>query len=236
MSRYAQQIAIPEFGVKGQKKLSDARVLIVGAGGLGTPLMVYLTAVGVGYITIIDGDRVTETNLHRQYCYFYEDLGKYKSQTLAEFSRTQNPSILINNSNEFLRDENAVEIINNHDIICDCTDNISARILINDICGQQKKPLIYASAGGWIGYVAVLHYKKNINLNDIFPIESLLEIDTNNCNNLGIMPTVCGVIASIQATELVKCILNDPLVSDGEIICFDGKKMEFKKFKLQASQ
>ena len=232
MSRYTQQITLPELGLKGQKQLSEARILIIGAGGLGNPLATYLTAMGVGYITIIDGDVISESNLHRQFCFRKDDINKYKSQILAEYLGNQNPDVDIHYFNHFLSEENASDFIQNHDMVCDCTDNVTARILIDKICGEQKKPLIYATVVGWSGYVAVLHYKKGVRLNDIFSTQSLMENPYIDCNNEGVMPSVCGIIATIQATELIKCILEDPFVSDGKIICFDGRKMEFRKFKI----
>ena len=168
MSRYSQQISLPELGKKGQKQLSEARILIIGAGGLGNPLATYLAAMGVGYITIIDGDIISETNLHRQFCFRNKDINKHKSQTLAECLKNQNPGINIDYFNYFLNEDNAGEFIQNHHVVCDCTDNVTARILIDKICGEQKKPLIYATVVGWSGYVAVLHYKKGVELNDIF--------------------------------------------------------------------
>lgn len=233
MLRYSQQISLPELGEKGQKQLSDARILIIGAGGLGNPLATYLTTMGVGYITILDGDIISETNLHRQFYFRDKDIKYHKSQILAESLVSQNPYVTINYANLFLNEANAFEFIKNHDLVCDCTDNVTARILIDKICGEQKKPLIYATVAGWMGYVAVLHYKKGVKLNDIFSLKSLLENQINDCSNIGVMPTVCGIIALIQATELIKCIVDDPFVSDGEIICFDGRKMEFRKFKLK---
>ncbi len=235
MSRYSQQISLPELGKKGQKQLSEARILIIGAGGLGNPLATYLAAMGVGYITITDGDIISETNLHRQFCFWDKDINKHKSQTLAECLKNQNPGLTINYFNHYLNEKNASKFIQNHDVVCDCTDNVTARILIDKICGDKKKPLIYATVVGWSGYVAVLHYKKGIKLNDIFSIESLLKNPIIDCNNVGVMPSVCGIIASIQATELIKCILEDPFVSDGKIICFDGRKMEFRKFKINSN-
>lgn len=235
LSRFTQQISLPEIDLKGQQKLSNARILIIGAGGLGNPLATYLTAMGVGYITIVDGDVISETNLHRQFCFREDDINKHKSQTLAEYLVKQNSEVTINYFNHFLSEENASEFIQNHDMVCDCTDNVSARILIDKICGEKKKPLVYATVVGWMGYVAVLHYKKGVQLNDIFPIESLLKNPLNDCNNVGIMPSVCGIVASIQATELIKCIVDDPDVSDGVIICIDGLKMELRKFKLKTN-
>lgn len=233
MLRYLHQISLSELGVKGQNQLSESRILIIGAGGLGNPLATYLAGMGIGYITILDGDIINETNLHRQFCFRDKDINKHKSQTLAECLKNQNPGITIEYFNQFLNEDNAGEFIQDHDVVCDCTDNVYARILIDKICGEKKKPLIYATVAGWTGYVAVLRYKKGVKLNDIFSLESLLENQINDCSNIGVMPTVCGIIALIQATELIKCIVDDPFVSDGEIICFSGRKMEFRKFKLK---
>ena len=168
MTRYTQQILVPEIGAAGQQKLSSAKALVIGAGGLGTPLSVYLAAAGVGVIGIVDGDVIAITNLHRQFLFTEKETGQLKATVLSGKLMEQNPSIQIHTHAEMLHETNALAWISQYDIVCDCTDNAEARILTDKICGQLNKPLVYAVVKDWEGYVTVLHYKKKIKLENIF--------------------------------------------------------------------
>ncbi|MEO8403431.1 MAG: HesA/MoeB/ThiF family protein [Chitinophagaceae bacterium] len=234
MDRYWQQIAVPEIGSKGQHLLATAKVLLIGAGGLGTPAAIYLAAAGVGTIGLVDGDNVTVSNLSRQFLYHEHETGHPKVSVLANRLRQQNPVIVVREHMEMLNTSNAHDIISAFDIICDCTDNVDARILINQTCAMSHKPLVYAAVKDWEGYVTVLHHRKKIDLQNIFSIQSLLENSSLNCSVTGIVNTTCGIAGSIQATEVIKIIVGLPSELDGSILCFNTLNTVFRTFRLNA--
>jgi molybdopterin/thiamine biosynthesis adenylyltransferase len=233
MSRYTQQILVEELGIGGQIKISNAKVLIVGAGGLGTPVATYLAACGVGTVGVIDGDKISESNLHRQFLYNPVDTTHYKSETLSNRIISQNPEIKVINYTEFLNNDNALSIIKDWDIICDCTDNLQARLLLDETCSTLSIPLIYAAVRGWEGYLTILNFKNKIRLTQIFSIESLKDESENNCNVSGIVGMTCGVLGSLQANEVLKIILDQKSLLDGEILCINTLSNSFRKFKLK---
>lgn len=235
MARYTQQILVEELGISGQLKINNAKVLIVGAGGLGTPVATYLAAGGVGTIGIVDGDKITESNLHRQFLFNPEDKKHFKSETLSNRIITQNPEIKVISYAEFVNTENAISLLKDWDIICDCTDNLQARLLLDQTCFTLSKPLIYAAVRGWEGYLTVLNFKKKIRLTQIFSIEALKDESENNCNVSGIVGMTCGVLGSLQANETIKIILNQKTLLDGEILCINTYSNNFRKFKLKGS-
>lgn len=220
--RYLQQNLVSEFGIDGQSKLSKAKVLIVGAGGLGTPVAAYLAAMGIGTLGIADFDLIQETNLHRQFLFSNEDIGKLKTKVLSTTLVKQNSGIAINCHDVKLDEVNAVGIISGYDLICDCTDNVATRLLLNRICKDLNKDLIYGAVRGWEGYVTILHGKAQINLTDIFSESDLIFESKNNCSVSGVVSTVCGIIGSQQANEAVKLILGLQSNLDGAILCYDG--------------
>jgi molybdopterin/thiamine biosynthesis adenylyltransferase len=234
--RYSKQITVTEIGESGQEKLSHAKILIAGAGGLGTPVASYLAACGVGNIGIVDGDKVVRSNLNRQFAYSADDIGLSKSKQLANRLSVQNPEIAIASFEFFLNQENAAEIIGGYDVVCDCTDNTIARMLIDNTCLLMSKPLIYAGVKEWEGYITVLHYRKGIALSDLFSSESLKEIACNNASQNGIINTTCGIAGSIQATEAIKVILGFESALDGYVLCFNALNQVYKRFIIQKNQ
>jgi len=220
--RYFQQNLVGEFGLNGQSKLRDAKVLIVGAGGLGTPVATYLTAMGVGQIGLADFDVVQETNLHRQFAFSSADIGKLKTKILSEKLVRQNPEIRISCHDVKLTQENAVYTVNDYDLICDCTDNARTRLLLDNICKGLDKKLIYGAVRGWQGYVTILHGNAQIGLTDIFSESDLILESQNNCSVSGVISTICGIIGSQQANEAIKIILGHESNLDGAIFYFDG--------------
>jgi molybdopterin/thiamine biosynthesis adenylyltransferase len=233
MNRYLHQITVPEIGTAGQQQLSAAKVLVIGAGGLGTPVAVYLAAAGVGTIGIADGDRIAVTNLHRQFLYTEKETGQLKATILAAKLQEQNPGVHITADTDMLNETNAVHIIRQYDIICDCTDNADARILIDKTCGQLKKPLVYAVVKDWEAYITVLHHTRKITLAAIFSLQALKENEALNCSVAGIVNTTCGIAASVQATETIKIIIGMPSNLDGGILCLDARLPLFKLLQLQ---
>src|SRR5665213_2463271 len=157
--RYQRQIILKEFGVAGQQKLFDAKVLVVGAGGLGCPLLQYLAAAGVGTIGIIDDDKVALSNLHRQILFSVKDIGKAKSEQAANYLRQLNPEITLIAYNQRITNQNALELMGDFDYVADGTDNFATRYMINDACELLTKPLLYGAISRFEGQVAVLNCK-----------------------------------------------------------------------------
>jgi molybdopterin/thiamine biosynthesis adenylyltransferase len=233
MLRYIQQIAVPEIGAEGQQKLRNAKVLVIGAGGLGTPVAVYLAAAGVGVIGIMDGDKVSVSNLSRQFMYLESDKGKLKAGLLRARLKAQNPAVHIDTIPEMLYADNAASYIGKYDIVCDCTDNAAARTLIDKTCGELKKPLVYAAVRGWEGYLTVLHHTKGISLDKIFSQELMLDPDIINCSAAGIVNATCGIAGSLQAAEVIKIITGLPSKLDGGILTFTIADPVFRLFELK---
>ncbi|MFY8034374.1 MAG: HesA/MoeB/ThiF family protein [Flexibacteraceae bacterium] len=233
MSRYNQQLIVNEIGLLGQQKLSKAKVLIVGAGGLGTPVATYLAAMGVGEIGILDFDTIQESNLHRQFQYSVSDISLSKVEVLSKKLRDQNPTIQINELNVKLNSDNIESIIRTYEIICDCTDNATTRILIDKYCGRLSLPLVYAAVKEWEGYVTVLHGKSKISLSNIFTTEELLGT-AESCSLAGIVSPVCGIIGSIQATEVIKLILSIPSELDGGLYYYNALTSQSRMLKLKS--
>jgi adenylyltransferase/sulfurtransferase len=233
MLRYQKQILLPEIGIYGQNKIADACVLIVGAGGLGTPVATYLTAIGVGKISIFDFDCIHETNLHRQFVYTRNDIGKNKAAVLAFKLRKQNLQITIENYSIKIDESNANEVINKYQIICDCSDNFETRLLLDKVCSNMNKPLIYGAVRDWQGYITVLNFKKKIRLTDIFSKDEMILYENNNCTINGIVSTICGIVGSYQANEVLKLILNLETILDGSILCIDALNHNNKILKLK---
>lgn len=230
--KYLPQMAVSEIGTAGQNRLSEAKILIVGAGGLGTPLATYLVAMGVGTIGIADGDLVSATNLHRQFQYTAQDIGLNKAKILCARLQTLNPDCKMITYPFFVNEDEQI-LQEDYTLICDCTDNAQARIFINYFCQKYHKKLVYGAAKDWQGYVTVLHHTKKITLSDIFEEAMMLQENENNCVITGIVSPVCGVIANLQALEAIKIILKLPSVLDGGILCFHALKNIFKIFHLK---
>jgi molybdopterin/thiamine biosynthesis adenylyltransferase len=233
MKRYLQQIIVPEVGPSGQERIIAAKVLVVGAGGLGTPVAAYLASAGVGTVDIMDGDMVAETNLARQFLYSESDIGCSKAAILAAKLNQQNPAIPTRPIPMMLEEWNAKDIIGQYDIVCDCSDSVDSRLLTDRICDEQQKPLIYAAVRDWEAYVTVLHGKKRIALNAVFSLDLLKENAAMNCSSAGIINTTCGITGSIQANECLKIILGIDSNLDGGILCINGLGPSFRVLALQ---
>ncbi|UQD54934.1 HesA/MoeB/ThiF family protein [Flavobacterium sp. K5-23] len=220
-TRYSRQIILPEIGVLGQQKLQKARVLVIGAGGLGCPVLQNLAAAGVGFIGIVDGDMVEETNLHRQLLYTLKDCGKSKAVTAAEAIQELNPDVEVRVFNEFFKKENAFEIVGDYQIIVDCTDTIGIRYLINDVSIVKNIPVVYASIYKFEGQVSVFNYKNGPSYRCLFPqTESLGSVP--NCVASGVLGVLPNTLGSFQATEVLKIILEIGTVLSGKLLLYDG--------------
>jgi molybdopterin-synthase adenylyltransferase len=204
--RYNRQMMLPELGLKGQEKLKAAKVLFVGAGGLGCPALQYLNAAGIGNIGIIDFDRVEIHNLHRQILFNAEDVGRAKAEAAAEKLRRQNPFTQISVYNEMLEERNAEKLIGEYDLVIDGSDNFMTRYLVNDICVKLGKPLVYGSILGFEGQLALFNYKGGKNLRDIFPLPPDPS-DVPNCDENGVLGMVPGIIGTSMALLAVEVLL-----------------------------
>ena len=227
INRYSRQLMVTDIGAEGQIKIKRAKVLVVGAGGLGCPVLQYLAASGVGTLGIIDFDVVEIHNLHRQILFTAADIGKPKAPTAAEKLRLMNPHVNCLVFNERLQQSNAVEIINQFDIVVDGSDNFLTRYLVNDICVQLNKPLVFGSILNFEGQVAVFNYEGSKNLRDIFPDPPE---NVPNCSENGVMGFVTGVIGAMLCDQTIKLIVGLP-VNINTLVVFDLKNYVLKKLK-----
>ncbi len=207
IARYSRQYMLDEVGVEGQIKIKQAKILVVGAGGLGCPALQYLGAAGVGTIGIIDFDKVEIHNLHRQILFTFEDIGKPKAPTAAQKINAANPNVCCIVFNELLQESNAGNIISQFDIVVDGSDNFLTRYLVNDVCVQFNKPLVYGSILKFEGQLAVFNYKGGKNLRDIYPEHPNSE-DVPSCSENGVMGFVPGIIGVYMAGAAIQIILD----------------------------
>jgi adenylyltransferase/sulfurtransferase len=219
--RYSRQIALAEIGESGQIKLQNASVLVIGAGGLGCPVLQNLAAAGVGTIGIVDGDVVDETNLHRQLLYTLKDCGNSKVEVAKKAILELNPEIKVKLFSEFFNTQNAFEIVSDYQIIVDCTDTLAVRYLINDVAVVKKIPVVYASIYKFEGQVSVFNYKNGPSYRCLFPEQESLNAVPNCVESgvLGVLPNTLGVF---QATEVLKIILEIGTVLSGKLLIYDA--------------
>lgn len=219
--RYSKQIILPEIGESGQQKLQNARVLVIGAGGLGCPVLQNLAAAGVGTIGIVDGDVVDETNLHRQLLYGIQDCGKAKAATAATAILEKNPELKVQVYPEFFNSDNAFEIVSDYQIIVDCTDAIAVRYLINDVAVAKRIPVVYASIHKFEGQVSVFNYKNGPSYRCLFPEQEGLN-GVPSCEVSGVLGVLPNTIGTLQATEVLKIILEIGTALSGKLLLYDG--------------
>ena len=231
LERYSRHIILKEVGIKGQKKLLNAKVLIIGAGGLGAPAALYLAAAGVGTIGIADADEVDLSNLQRQVIHTTADLGKAKVKSAAETMTAINPDVKVNTYRTFVTSQNIMNLIAGYDFILDGTDNFPAKFLINDACVMAKKPFSHAGIirfrGQLMTYVPGQGpcYRcvfKNPPPKDAVP----------TCKQAGVIGAMGGVIGSLQAMEAIKYIIGQGKLLTGRLLTYDALKMEFHTIKL----
>ncbi|MBR3516114.1 MAG: molybdopterin-synthase adenylyltransferase MoeB [Lachnospiraceae bacterium] len=231
LERYSRHIILKEIGAKGQKKLLNAKVLIIGAGGLGAPAALYLAAAGVGTIGIVDADVVDLSNLQRQVIHSTNDIGKLKVESAAETMRAINPDVTVNTYHEFVSSYNIMDLIKDYDFILDGTDNFPAKFLINDACVMAKKPLSHAGIIRFKGQLTTILPGEGPCYRCIFKNPPPKDA-VPTCKQAGVIGAMGGVIGSLQAMEAVKYItgVGDLLV--GYLLTYDALKMEFHKIKL----
>ena len=233
IDRYSRQIILKKIGVTGQKKLLKSSVLIVGAGGLGSPIAIYLAALGIGKIGIVDKDNVEISNLSRQIIFNTNDIKKNKSSTAINKLKKINPDLQLHSFNKNLTMQNINQIAKNFDLIVDGSDNFRTRFLINDYCLEKKKILISGAISKFDGQVYTFNFskKKSPCLRCFIP-KMPNNPDVDNCEYEGVLGTLGGAIGSIQANEVVKEILGIGNTLCGQILIVDMLKLTFRKVKL----
>ncbi|OQR78895.1 adenylyltransferase and sulfurtransferase MOCS3-like [Tropilaelaps mercedesae] len=234
ISRYSRQLLLPQVGSKGMRLLGNARVLVVGAGGLGCPSAMYLASAGIGCIGIVEYDIVDLSNLHRQIGHREASLGKSKTKSLIESLRSLNSSIKYLAFDNLLNRSNAMDIAKDFDIIVDASDNVCTRYLLNDLCVLQNKPLVSGSALRWDGQLTVYHFNGGPCYRCVFPRPPPPETVTN-CSDGGVLGPVTGIIGSMQALEVMKILLKEyEGVASGRLMLFDGLSGSFRNIKLRS--
>ena len=233
IERYSRQIVLKKIGAAGQKKLLGSSVLIVGAGGLGSPIALYLTALGIGKIGIIDKDKIEISNLPRQVIFEHNDIKKNKAGTALKKLKKINPNIELKSFNEELTKKNITKIATNYDLIIDGCDNFKTRFLINDYCLKNKKILISGAVSKFDGQVYTFNFlkKKSPCLRCFIP-RMPRNAEADNCEFDGVISTICGIVGSIQANEVVKEIIKIGDSLCGYILIIDALKLSFRKVKL----
>ncbi len=230
LKRYGRHLVLPEVGLQGQLKLKSAKVIVIGAGGLGSPVLLYLAAAGVGAVTVIDHDHVDISNLQRQIIFTADDIGSPKSAMAILRMRALNSGIYFQAISKKITSENALEILEPFDVVVDCTDNFPTRYLLNDACVLLNKPLVYGSILKFEGQVAVFNHLKtngnrSANYRDLFP-EPPEPGTVQNCEEAGVLGVLPGIIGTLQANEVLKIILGigEPLAD--KLLIFDSLNVE----------
>jgi molybdopterin/thiamine biosynthesis adenylyltransferase/rhodanese-related sulfurtransferase len=223
--RYSRHFVLPRFGPDAQLKLKKASVAVIGAGGLGSPVLLYLAAAGIGFIKIIDNDLVSLSNLQRQILFSMDDLNKSKAEIAASRITRLNPMIKIKAIRERIESANALKLLEDVDVVIDCTDNFPTRYLLNDACVLLDKPLVYGSVFRYEGQVGVFNYKKGINYRDFYPTPPDAG-QIPNCEEGGVLGVLTGIIGSLQTNEAIKIItgISEPLA--GKVLIFDSDTLE----------
>jgi len=253
LDRYQRQLSLREVGLDGQRALRAARVMVVGLGGLGCPVVQYLAAAGVGNFVLVDADRVSLSNLHRQILYNQKDVGRFKVEVAKEWMHEQNAQIKVSVHTEMLSAKNATAFLAVADIVVDCTDNFAARYLFNDACALASKPWVYGSIAKFEGQVAVFNalmmgaevenqdmmasvasedsFIRSLNYRDVFP-KPPGEGEIQNCAEAGVLGALAGIIGSFQAMEVLKWILGLQGLLVNQMLTYNAIDQSIVKFQL----
>jgi len=232
LKRYNRHIILPEIGIEGQGKLKRAKVLVIGAGGLGCSALQYLTAAGVGTIGILDFDKVDESNLQRQILYGVDDIGQPKAAVAAASLRRQNPNVQFEVFDLKITSENALELITGFDIVLDGSDNFPTRYLLNDACVILGKPLVFGSIYKFEAQLAVFNYNNGPTYRCLYP-EPPLPGAVPNCDEIGVLGVLPGIVGCLQANEVIKIItgIGEPL--SGKLMVFDALSTQFSTVNVE---
>ena len=235
LKRYSRHIILPEVGGKGQKKISDAKVLLVGAGGLGCPVGYYLAAAGVGTIAIVDNDKVELSNLQRQIAHSVKTLDMYKADSAKETFESLNPDVNVVAIKERLNSKNILDLFRDYDIIVDGTDNFPTRYLINDACVMLKKPLVSGAILRFEGQVTTILPGEGPCYRCLFeeaPPAGLVP----SCQEAGVLGVLPGVIGALQATEVLKLIIGKGKPLTGNLLIYDALGVNFRKVRVPKNE
>jgi molybdopterin/thiamine biosynthesis adenylyltransferase/rhodanese-related sulfurtransferase len=232
-TRYNRQIILPEVGTIGQQKLQDAKVLIIGAGGLGVAVLPYLAAAGIGEIGIIDDDRIELSNLQRQVIYKSSSVGERKVIEAAAMALALNPSIKVNAITEKLDPKNAISLFEYYDIMVDATDNLNTKYLVNDACCATNKPFVYGSIYKFEGQVSVFNFENGPSYRCLFPEEAN---QVRNCNDAGVIGISVGIIGMFQANEVLKMVLGIGELLSGKLLLYNMLNNEQQKFEFSKKE
>ncbi len=230
LERYSRHLVIPEVGKAGQLKLKAASVLVLGAGGLGSPISMYLAAAGVGRLGIVDFDELSFSNLQRQILYSTNDVGHSKTELAKQRLSEINPNIEITLYKERLTRDNAFDILQDYDVIADGTDNFATRYLVNDACVMLGKPFVYGSILRFEGQATFFDPKTGPCYRCLYP-EPPLPGDTPNCADGGVLGVLPGIVGSLQASEVLKYILGKGISLNGRLLLIDALNMKFREVK-----
>ena len=232
LARYSRHILIPDVGVPGQERLKASSALLIGAGGLGSPLALYLAAAGIGRIGIVEFDTIDETNLQRQILYGTSQVGESKLQRATDRLRDLNPAITIEPVEEPLTSANALELFKNYDVVADGTDNFPTRYLVNDACVLTGKPNVYGSIFRFEGQISVFHHQGGPCYRCLYsepPPPGLVP----SCAEGGVLGVLPGVVGALQANEVIKVLLGIGDVAAGRLVIYDALKLNFRQLKLR---
>jgi adenylyltransferase/sulfurtransferase len=230
--RYSRHIILPDVGGAGQKKLLKAKVLLVGAGGLGSPTAMYLAAAGVGTLGLVDFDKVDLSNLQRQLLHRTQDIGRPKLDSAEDTINALNPDVNVVKHPVVLTSENVMDVIRDYDIVVNGTDNFPTRYLVNDACVFMGKPLVDGSIFMFEGQATVFDAKRGPCYRCLFPTPPPPG-EVPSCQEAGVLGVLPGIIGSIQAVEVIKLILNKGESLIGRLLLFDALSMEFREMKVE---
>jgi len=234
--RYKRHLSLEGFGEEGQIRLKNSSVIFIGAGGLGSSVIMYIAAAGIGKIGIADNDKVEISNLQRQVIHNTSEIGNYKTDSAARRIKELNPHCKVKTFTKRIDNKNAIEILSQFDIVCDCSDNFGTRYLINDACVILKKPLIYGSVQGFEGQISVFNFKKDSpNFRDLLPKPPEQDL-IPSCTDHGVIGISPGIIGILQANEIIKIIIKKGKVLDGKILILNLLDNSMKKLNLSISK
>jgi sulfur-carrier protein adenylyltransferase/sulfurtransferase len=233
VKRYSRQIALNEIGEQGQLRINNAKVLVIGCGGLGCPVLQYLTAAGVGRIAVIDGDKVDLSNLQRQILFSVDDVGEYKVEAAKKKLLCLNPHVSVNAIVEYVSEENVLNLVSEYDIIIDCSDNFPTRYLINDACVIAQKPFVFGSVLHHEGQVSVFNYNNGPTYRCLFADQPE---DSESCSEAGVIGFLPGIIGSLQAGEALKIAAGFGEVLSGKLLVVNTLTCEFSVFEYPAEE
>ncbi|MDI9407847.1 MAG: HesA/MoeB/ThiF family protein [Candidatus Pacebacteria bacterium] len=232
MARYARHVSLPEIGAEGVAMLRASKILVVGAGGLGAPVLLYLAAAGIGSITVIDDDRIAVSNLQRQIIFDHDTIGQPKVEAARQRLVALNPTVEINSIASVLRQDNAAELIRAADLVVDGSDNFACRYLVNRVCFELGKVLVSAAVTGFAGQLTVIAADGDNRpcYNCLFPESDSTTDPFANCEGLGVLGPAAGVMGSLQAVEVIKSIvgIGDSMV--GRLLVYESLSASLQEF------